>query len=298
MDRARASWRAVGAGLGDQTEAGEDGDDAAGGAVVAALAANPQPASQRVVLNELHPRMSAVRSHLVPTSLRHLSTAFLRFLRPRRASFLLLCLVINGCGSGNRPSAASSSAAAELGGPASDHDGARGNRRRTATASARRPAAATATPATAATPLPPAGNARLPARFVITARGSLNPPSVSAPPGRDHRPDRQLRRRPRPPGRAADDAAAVARGARRRARVAPAHRAEERALRASGRRRRRGRADRRGPAGALTGSGVSRSGTRPPRHRPAAAARRRARDRAPRARAPRSGTGRSGAAGS
>lgn len=118
-------------------------------------------------------------------SLRHISTAFLGSLRPRRVGFFLLFLAINGCGGGNSPSGPSTSSPRPQS-PVTTATAPPAPRTATATASARPTGTTTATTATgsttAATP-PTAENARLPARFVITAHGSINPSSVAAPGG-------------------------------------------------------------------------------------------------------------------
>lgn len=92
---------------------------------------------------------------------------------PRALSFVLACLLINGCGSSDhagakRPSGVAGGTTETVGAPAPSA-----------------PGAGSATATTAPSPGPGSGgsNARLPATFVITGRGSLSPTSISAPAG-------------------------------------------------------------------------------------------------------------------
>ena len=95
---------------------------------------------------------------------------------------MLLALSINGCGSSNRPHGTSRTAPASQTTPATPPAGsATTARSSTGTAGAGASATATATappPSTAG-----ASNVRLPASFVIPARASLEPQTVSAPAG-------------------------------------------------------------------------------------------------------------------
>ena len=98
---------------------------------------------------------------------------------------MLLSLVINGCGGSNRPATASTTAPAAQSSPYA----ATSPSRQTATAAPPATTTTTATTTTSSAAASPhtgttgASNARLPASFVVTARGSLSPQSVSAPAG-------------------------------------------------------------------------------------------------------------------
>lgn len=117
---------------------------------------------------------------MAPESLRHLSTEFLCFLRPRRVSVVLLCLLINGCGSANRPVGHSAPAPPPTA-PTAPTARAPAGTAPTGTASGAPSTTTTAPGTTSASG--GASNVRLPATFTITGRGSLRPPSVSAPAG-------------------------------------------------------------------------------------------------------------------
>jgi hypothetical protein len=96
---------------------------------------------------------------------------FAAFLSPRAVSVLLLCVLINGCGGSNRPSATE-----------------RSTRPATTTSRASTLPAQTRTtgphiPRKATTTTTGASNVRLPATYVITAHGTLNPPTIFAPAG-------------------------------------------------------------------------------------------------------------------
>jgi hypothetical protein len=91
---------------------------------------------------------------------------------------LLLCLLINGCGSSNHASATPRSPPPA---PATSSAGAPATQESTSARTAATPPPGTRQ--TAATSTAGASNVRLPATFVITAHGSITPQTVSAPAG-------------------------------------------------------------------------------------------------------------------
>jgi hypothetical protein len=105
-----------------------------------------------------------------------------RSFRPGPFSIVLLALLINGCGAGNRPSTTSRSPVP----PASAHTttaGAPGTSPAAAPTQAPGAAHQSATPPASNRTTTTATNVRLPARFEITGHATLSPSTVAAPAG-------------------------------------------------------------------------------------------------------------------
>jgi hypothetical protein len=158
--------------LGGEPDAGQGGDYATRGAVMAALTQDPQPALKRVVLDEPPRGISDTGLHLAGSPLPSISTTKLQIVS-RRLRFLGLLpvfLFIGGCG-GSSHSTSPTTATAPI---ASTPTSATGPTK-----------TATTTTSTSAPTTSKGGssNVRVPATFVLKPNGQLSPPQISVPSG-------------------------------------------------------------------------------------------------------------------